>query len=357
MSVSVKPWWARIAPGAAAILLFAAFAIAPFYSPPKASATSMSTCTTGMGSWDWPSWVVKTSPRSGSVVGGAVPQFNVNTSSYVIIGKNTGSPGGWDSFVMFTPSVVTDKILLYMDGSGNQYAKSMTGGTLWRESINDPHTPGSSGVNYPAVFASGPDVTGGSGYQISAGVGGFSSTCIVVAHNVSYDVTWIDPTYDSLTLGFTAGVGTATGSSCGGITDIVCHANQMFQGVTDTILNVFRAFVAGFGSLFVPDGNEIQDAFDELTTTFNDHMGFLTYPIDFFVDLFAAFSSTPAWCDESSCTKDFGDLYGGEFVVDFNMFGDSFPTAWTWIKGFIQGTTVLVLILALRKKFLEVVQK
>jgi hypothetical protein len=175
-------------------------------------------------------------------------------------------------------------------------------------------------------------------------------TCIVSVTNVTYGPGWDGPVYSTKLL-----YGTST-IQCDKL-DLGCWVNKAWTGVADTFTSVGKALLSGIASIFAPDGTQLQSDFNAFNSFMTAKLGFLLYPFQFLVNLFNAFNSSSSWCTASSCTKNFGNLFGHPFTLDLNAMATVMPTMWSWFLGLIRGTTVLALVLALRRKYMSVVGK
>ena len=147
-------------------------------------------------------------------------------------------------------------------------------------------------------------------------------------------------------------------AACNGILDVGCWIAKGFAGVANTVLDVIKAAFGLFSKLFLPDGAKLSTEFDNLQTSLTETMGFLTFPFDFVGDMFSALSGTSDnWCTSSSCTKDFGNLFGHDFTVDFRQPATTYSSLWTWGLGLFRGLIIFELMLAVLNKYRKVTQK
>lgn len=110
------------------------------------------------------------------------------------------------------------------------------------------------------------------------------ANCWWDSHNITYDSSW------DTTDWFKVPSKTASGGDtieCDTF-DITCKIKQVFFGITDTFIAVGEAIVSGISYLFTPDGTTFEYSFNELQEFFLEKFGFLTYPIEFALDLFDA---------------------------------------------------------------------
>lgn len=108
--------------------------------------------------------------------------------------------------------------------------------------------------------------------------------------------------------------------------------------------------------IFIPDENTLKAKYDSFHDFMVLKLGFLTYPSEFLGDLFASFDTTQNSCNETACTKNFGELLGGDFSLDFLAMKNTAPTMWTWFKTLIVGVTLFELVIMLKRKYMDVVR-
>jgi hypothetical protein len=153
-------------------------------------------------------------------------------------------------------------------------------------------------------------------------------------------------------------VPTQGGEKCNGALDFGCWIGKAFNGIGDGFNAVGRAIVQGIASIFMPDGNKIKADFDSLTSFMTAKLGFLTFPFQFLNDMYNGFNDTSNnWCNSTSCVKNFGNLYGQPFTVNFKQGETAYPAIWTYFLAAIRGVTVLGVVFAVRHKYLEIVNK
>jgi len=138
--------------------------------------------------------------------------------------------------------------------------------------------------------------------------------------------------------------------------DIACKINDVFQGVKNTFASVGNYIVRGIASIFLPPSGFFETEFNRLTVFFTEKLGFLTWPIEWFVEFYNAFDSSSNWCTTSACIKDFGQIFGGQFVVDFSVVPRLIPDLWTYFTIVIRGLTVVGFIYMLRKRLMGILK-
>lgn len=165
---------------------------------------------------------------------------------------------------------------------------------------------------------------------------GLNPTCLS-AHNVNYSSG-----YDQKIYSFDR----SENSACSTL-DIACQISSLFRNTVDTFTSVGKTLLSGIASFFIPSPQQISANFEQLTDFFVEKMGFLMYPLDFFTDLYNAFTDTSnQWCNATTCSKSFGELWGTEFTLDLYALKNSIPDYWDWIIAFIRGATTISLLLA-----------
>jgi len=336
------------------VLLLSSFIV---YLPHKASAIAAGNgCASSMNTWDWPAWTAKSSPRSGSVTGGGVPGFDAANFSYLVVGIAHSATYSWlSSLYMFTATTPQDKLVLYEDSSGNEHVKSIQNGTVYVETINDDSNLSNHTVNFvPSLYA----YSSGTDYQITGSAAynpvGASPICVEFTKNVLYDTSFTDPKYTNGP-GWTSGVGgPSSGPSCSGITDVVCYMSNLFSSVGNSIANAFQAFGVGLYSLFVPSGQQLSADWNAFSSTMQTKLGFLLWPFSFVTSLFSATLSPTTPC----CTIGAGTFMHASWPgINLKYASIALPTLWSFLTDMIKGLSILILLFALRRKFLEITHK
>lgn len=308
-------------------------------------ATLPPSCSTNLAAWDWPRsiqkgtvWNVYTPSTGIDQTGQAMKSnFNYSTSSYVVL-KTAGS--STDTELIYIANTEGQKITFFIDSTDGHYKFQAQGGVLLGSIVDKPK-PQYSNNDY---------------YQIVQGTGSTSTNIDVTptcmdAKNVSYGSSW--------NLGSISGNLDYTQSSntCG-LTEVSCWIHQAFTGVQNTLVSAFQAIAGFIANIFMPDAATVQSDFTAFQTFMNNKLGFLLYPFTFMVDLFNGFSSSAnAWCTDSSCTKDFGTLFGAHFNINLTQVKTTMPTFWTWFTGMMRGLLVLGLLIAVREKYKSITHK
>jgi hypothetical protein len=347
-------------------VLIALLTVGIFMTPKVVSAEAiLPPCTnTYMETWDWPAELRKGDRNLNPSNGAGLTDFNPAEDSYIIFKRNSNEnpPAGELKRNVFSML----------------YAKAPKKIILKRGGLPDEPTVSRSTTNTTVLFGayiqSEPKDLISSGYYtpsngekfVSTGVETdqsqdrglntwFGTNCVVAAKNVTYDANW--GTWNKFVSNIESGSGSGTGTSCSAL-DIACKLRSAWDGVTDTFVAVGKAIVAGIASLFMPDSSQTKADFDDLSNFLTQKLGFLTYPFTFIIDVFTSFGSTSNnWCTSSSCSKNFGNLFGGNYTINLNQPATTMPTIWNWFLAFVRGITVLGLILAIRRKYQGVIHK
>lgn len=116
-------------------------------------------------------------------------------------------------------------------------------------------------------------------YNLSGQGGNFK--CYYSANNITYDQTWRDEWGGAF-----QAIPNALGKYDCAPTDWVCKIKNVFTGIADTFVSVGEAIVNGFAFIFTPDTDTLSYSFNELKDFLFDKLGFLTYPIEWSLDLF-----------------------------------------------------------------------
>jgi hypothetical protein len=311
---------------------------------------------TTLGDWDWAD-----SAQGLIHIGGTngMSDFDYQTSSYVILHEGIPTVGG---------STNNNRYYVYLADPGKQLILDEVSGVGHIESPNasirqaniidePPSIPAYNG-NWPGSFSANAESTSTNGRNTATlGVSitvysGQTSPptydCEFVAHNVTYGPGWGINHFNANGIHGTGSVGT-----CSAL-DIPCEIGKLVTGIQNTIVSGVQAVLNAFASLFVPDSTQLQTEYSSLSTSLATHLGFLTYPLTFVVDLFNSFSSSSSWCSSSGCVKDFGSIYGHDYSLDIAAVAEAWPSAWTLISAAMRGMIVLALMLAIWRKFIEI---
>lgn len=308
---------------------------------------------TTLGDWDWGHSALGldkiTSPASWS-------DFDYNNSSYVILHDGVPTDGG---------NPHNNRYFVYMADPGHKLTLDQVSGTVHiqvddnfiRQAtiIDEPQTIPAYKGNWTGSFSADQESTIGlSNFTTSAGFtptiysgGSTGFDCEFVGHNVNYGPNW---GYDHFATNPIHGTGSA--STCSAL-DIPCQIGKLVNGVENTLVSVFTALLNAFSSLFVPDSTQLQTEYNTMSTSLATHLGFLTYPLTFFTNLFNAFTSGSSWCGSGGCVVDTGNLMGHDLRIDFAAIAEHWSSAWTVMVDVLRGLIVLELMLAIRRKFIE----
>lgn len=192
-----------------------------------------------------------------------------------------------------------------------------------------------------------------------------SVKCIASAINVKYDALYTLPRYDALAVNNGLGVTDQCDQSWTQAPDkIGCYLRKSIGAVGDAITQAAKDVANGIATVFtwafIPDEQEVSDLVGATQTFFEEKLGFLLYPFDFVIDLFAVFTSPPSnWCSSSSCVLSAGSIYGGaaNFQIDVLAMKNMSETLWNLMTFLARTGLVVALIAGIHRKFEEVTQK
>lgn len=172
--------------------------------------------------------------------------------------------------------------------------------------------------------------------------------CITSSTNSIYPTAWTGVVYNSTI--------PQQEIACG-VTDIQCRISQGFQGLTSDFSRVGQAIVNSIAGIFIPSPQVIQAQFVDLTSFMHAKLGFLTYPLDWFTNIFTAFGDVSNnWCNDTTCAKTFGNIFGTPYTFDFYVVKTSLPTYWEMFLLVFRSITVagvLVQVYAVLKRTLQ----
>jgi hypothetical protein len=194
-----------------------------------------------------------------------------------------------------------------------------------------------------------------SGSTFSTGTFSIDKTaiyCAVGQHSIGYDPTW---TYNNFSTSIPEG--SLTGAEVCKPLDVACQFRKATSAISKGFAAIGMAIVQAITFLFNPDSDAIKTEYDTINTFFTNKLGFLTYPFTFIGSMFNAFTSSDAWCNSTSCSKNFGNFYGHAFTVNLGQMQATMPTVWTWFTAMLRGVTIFTLLLAVRNKYREVTSK
>lgn len=106
-----------------------------------------------------------------------------------------------------------------------------------------------------------------------------------------------------------------------------------------------------------PSPTAMQTEFNSLESFFNAKLGFLVYPFSFFAGVFNAFTSSSSWCNTTTCTKSFGNIFGTPYTVNLTQLSTTMPQLWSFLLIFMRGALIVGLLYGIRAKYLEVMSK
>lgn len=319
--------------------------LSPFIAPPQTANAwdeTLPTCTgIGLSYWDW----LEGDSNTGAANEGVYDRdgnsnFSTANGRYVLA-RTVAAP----NLLLIRPisSTVNLEFQRYTDLSGAHYRLDMADGSAFMtNSIND--APVENGYPSSATLVVNPTNT------TSTPLTGI--TCVYTARNITYGSTWDKPFYSANE----ASRGSVD-NDCDAL-DFGCWMGKVFDTIGDGLKEVMMGVVKAITYLFAPDEAKMSEIMNNAKTFFEAKLGFLVYPLTFIGQMFTAMGDTSNnWCSDSSCSKSFGNFFGSNFTVNLLDFKNQMPTVWTFFTTAIRGLTVLALILAIRKKYMEVLHK
>lgn len=254
--------------------------------------------------------------------------FDCDHSSYIIIDQGIAN----QRVLLVAP---TGKISLGTDGSGNYITGDVQ---FYRHTINltDPYPQDdrvSNGID-----------------PYTAGTKFYNADALVTAPNVRYLSNY---TGQQISTDLNE---TDDDTTCDAL-DFGCWMSKAFKGVTDTFLGVGEAMLRGIAYLFAPESDELQAEFDDFTSFFDAKFGFLLFPFEFIINVFSAFGTGGGFCNSSTCNLAVPDFYGSTLNIDLLQWRLTAPSVFTVLVNVIRGLTVVTLIAAIHRKYLEVIKK
>jgi hypothetical protein len=105
-------------------------------------------------------------------------------------------------------------------------------------------------------------------------------------------------------------------------------------------------------SAFVPNSYVLRQKFDLLTTSLNETLGFLGYPIIFIASVFSSMTNNTSGFGG---VINFGNFFGSNVSINVGAFS-SYGAFYDIVLNIIRGFTIMYLIWILRSKYLEVVR-
>ena len=338
-------------------VLVASTLLGSFVHPPKASAApAFDKCgDLYLDGGDWPAELRK--PTTGTDTGAGWTDFDINADQFVVYQTTANHTAGRNLYTILRAKTTTNPQITFVVESGLK--KIRFNGSLYQSTIiaepKDQYQFNTTWSNWGSVGHDGYETVGsGTTSGGTHNLDGIGVYCYAYVKNVQYAGSW---TFDKLSEDVVYTEGANLTYKCDTF-DIGCQIAKAWRGVGNTIADAMYAAMKGIASFFMPDGAVIKSDFDDLNTFLQAKLGFLVYPLTFLGQLFTAFGDTTNnWCTSSSCTKNFGNLFGQPFVVDLKVGATAYPTYWTYFLTMTRGLVVLALVLAIRKKYIGVVHK
>lgn len=355
-----------------AVIVLAAFTLViPFLPTPKASAATadyLPQCgDTYLDRWNWPADLRGEAQGGYTDTTAELPGFNSASSSYFII--QTSDERDFQTVVVNgqTKSVRQNKYTIFF--SSGELTISVDNNAPYNQT---EILISSNGLVQSATLVSEPQnvdrFKGMWGGAYGSGVRVYQSNntsepyhphiltsevyCAYAAKNVHYDGA-----FSALYNNFSDHVEYGEYNTSCKLTDLGCILSKAYHGIESAFQAVGMAIVQAIGYLFAPDKDQLNNLWQEFYNFMQAKLGLLLYPFTFINNVFNAFTSGSSWCNSSSCSKNFGNLFGHAFTVNLKQAQDTMPTLWTWFTGMIRGLTIVALLLAVRQKYRGVTSK
>lgn len=186
--------------------------------------------------------------------------------------------------------------------------------------------------------------------------------CIVAGINVQYDQTYTGTRYPALAPENNSYAPSCEQSWYNFAEEMACKTKNMFKSVgdaiTDTAKDIGNAFTTGLAWLFVPDDAYITGLFETQKDFWNEKLGFFTFPITLFVQIFGAFIDADyTGCTETNCTYNFGNFFGGNLSINFSQMHNVSPQLWVFALLVIRITALYYLIMTIYAIGVKVMSK
>jgi hypothetical protein len=310
---------------------------------------------TTLTNWDWPSAV--------KAVSGATSwsDFDVHSSSYIILHVANpfadGNVNNYNRYKIFANDGSSNLLYMNYTGTGSSATVNIVDKANYIRQANiesEPKSVPDYAHSTDQYVVSGGTTFSSVATKVWSGTVSDSTSydCESVANNVGYENSFTFSHYNSNPLYGTGGI-----SSCSSL-DITCWVGKALTGAQNTLISVVSSILNALATWWLPDTTQVQADFNTFNSQMTAHLGFLVYPFTFFNGIYTAFTGSTSWsCSTTSCYKDFGNFYGHDFTVNFLTLKNTAPTMWTWFVTFIQGTTIITLVLAIRSQYMKTVRK
>lgn len=205
-----------------------------------------------------------------------------------------------------------------------------------------------------------PPITNTSGSSFEYTVSTYAKYQITaVAHfvpNVVPESYILHPTFITVDVNGTSFSGTTSDGNCG-ITETCAYTDYEKCDTFDIachIRNIGVLFRNMMIELFLPNGDNTNAKFGELSDFFQQKFGFLLFPFTFLGNVFNSFTCGSS-C--SSGTVHISGFFGKTVDLNFLGIADDSPTAWTTFTTIIQAVTVVGIVLMFHRKFDGVIKQ
>jgi len=331
-------------------------ATASVFVPQQAQAAAPVTvpCSTNMSQWDWPRAVQQ---NRGWNQGNPLPNglspwitgstnlpeatFGYANSSWLIIKDAVG--------------LGTDQTMLIYAASGHKLSLSRTSGGSYEVRQDDGASIRTVTFNDKPLGINGYTTSTWQTAPLSTGTNAFrtlNDTSCASGKNLEYGSSWDVPKYTN-NISYEQ---SATGSTPCATLDVACKVDKAFDAVADTLKDTVKGMLNFIGDLFIPDSATIKASFDNLTTQFNDQMGFLAYPVTYLDTLFDSFSDTSNdWCNASTCKIYIPPVLGSSgSYIDIYAFKTVSPSLWTYMTLLIRAMAIFGFVMAMRAHYIKI---
>jgi len=119
---------------------------------------------------------------------------------------------------------------------------------------------------------------------------GTTATCIVSVNNVVYNASYTGNLYQ----GTAINLNLDPKEVCQSL-DVACYIRTSYEYIGDTFKDVTQAMLNVISDLFIPNGDNINTALNDIETGFFNQIGFLTFPVILISDVKDAFVDAPTY--------------------------------------------------------------
>ena len=259
--------------------------------------------------------------------------YGIGSNSMVLLGSDAGQ-----HWLLYEQNTATDQQITFLNDSIQIPEQTYFTPVVIGDGFGQYQEDVWYFTTTPQLFNNGNSLN----YTIAANV-----SCVHKVDNVAYDTNYNGPQFQSYNDEI------LYNTTCDTF-DIPCQINRVFNGIANTFISVGQAIVNGIAALFLPDSATISQYFEDIKQSFNDQIGFLSYPFTFLIDLFNNI-------DTSDCTPNCdvtfaGTLFGSQVTFDADALETAYPPLWFWLTAFVRASIVVALAIALYKKYMKVVK-